>query len=126
MSIGYIYDKEKKILIINLEGEVSFKEVDLLYKDIMSSDEFPPDIRSIWFFNKVDFSSVDKKYMENIFEIRKNYPARGNARAAFVAEGDLAFGVTRMYEALSSFELPQNIRIFREYSMAERWLLAED
>ena len=126
MPISSYYDKEKKVLHINLEGEVLLNDLDQLYKDIVTSREFPPDIRSIWDFRKTDFTLVNKNYMEKVFTVRKNYPERGNARAAFVADNDLSFGVTRMYETLSSFELPQHISVFRDFLEAEEWILSEE
>jgi hypothetical protein len=64
-------------------------------------------------------------FLNNVISLRKKYPERGNARAAFVADSDLSYGVSRMYEVLSSFELPQNILAFREFSDAEKWILEE-
>ena len=125
MAISFKYDNEKKVLFITLEGEVLLKDLDQLYIDIVTSKEFPPDIRSVWDFRKADFSLIDLNFLESVFSIRKKYPERGNARAAFVADSDLSYGVSRMYEVLSSFELPQQIQAFREFSRAEEWVLAE-
>lgn len=124
MPISFKYDKENDVLRIFLEDKILLKEVDQLYRDIVTSTEFPPDIRSIWDFRKADFTIIEKRFMEEVFSIRKKYPERSSARAAFVAASDLSFGVSRMYETLSAFELPQHISVFRELSEAEAWILA--
>ena len=125
MAIGFKYDSEKKVLYITLEGEVLLKELDQLYRDIVTSTEFPPDIRSVWDLRKADLSLIDLNFIEKIFYVRKKYPERSNAKAAFVADSDLSYGVSRMYEVLSSFEFPQQIQPFREFSKAEEWILTE-
>lgn len=126
MSISFKYDKVINVLLITLEDEVLLNDLEQLYKDIVTSTEFPPDIRSIWDFRKTDFTLIDTNFMEKVFSIRKKYPERGSARAAFVADSDFSFGVSRMYETLSSFELPQYILVFREFSKAEEWILSEE
>lgn len=125
MPINFNYDKDKDVLLITLEGEVSVKDVANLYGEIVTASEFPPDIRSIWDLRKLDFDSIDTNFIDRIFSVRKKYPERGNASAAFIADSDLSFGVARMYEVLSSFELPQNIKTFRDYRTAEEWILKE-
>ena len=42
-------------------------------------------------------------------------------KVAIVAPGDLEFGMSRMYELLQSRSI-NTLRVFRERSLAERWI----
>jgi len=123
MTIRIQYQAEIDTLFIQLENIITVEEVDKLYKEITTSDEYLPNVRSLWDFRNVDFAFVTNEFMRKIFDIRKKYQKRGSAKAAFVVESDLGFGVSRRYETLSSFELPQHINVFREFSKAQEWLL---
>lgn len=123
MAIRTNYHVEIGVLYIDLGGVVTVEEIENLYKEITSSDEYPPTVRSLWDFRKVDFTFVTNEFIDQIFAVRKKYHERGSAKAAFLVESDLAFGVSRMYETLSSFELPQHIMVFKEMAKAEEWLL---
>ena len=125
MPIRSHYNVDKEILMIILEGKIELPELDDLYQNIVSSEEHPPDARSIWDFSKADFSVINRSFMEGVFNIRKKYPERGSAKAAFIATDDFSYGMSRMYETLSSFVLPQYIQIFRDNSEAEEWIVYE-
>jgi hypothetical protein len=68
MAISYKYDNEKKMLIVTLEGIIVLEEVDMLYKEIVASTEFHPDVRSIWDFRKADFSLIDINFLNNVID----------------------------------------------------------
>lgn len=125
MPFRFEYETEKKILLIMVEGKVRLDDLEQLYDNIVTSTLFPPDIRSIWDFRQADFTTIDTRFLKKIIALRKKYPQRGTARAAFVVDSDLGYGVSRMYETLSAFELPQHIRAFRDYAEAQTWLLTE-
>ena len=125
MPIKYKYHKEKDILLVTAEGEVSLDDLDRLLNDITRSTEFPPDIRTIWDIRKAKLPPSNTDYEERYVTIRKKYPERGNARIAYVADKDLSFGMARKFEMLSDI-LPQRMEVFRDFSKAEEWLLTEE
>ena len=125
MPIKYKYHKEKDILLVTVEGELSLDDLDRFMNDITRSTEFPPDIKSIWDTQKATFASYNTGYVEKYISIRKKYPERGNARIAVVADKDLSFGMARKFEMLSDI-LPQRMEVFRDFSKAEEWLLTEE
>jgi hypothetical protein len=126
MPINYIYNKEKNILFVPVEGEVSLKDVDQFMRDIAESSEFSPKTRTIWDLRKSNLASLNTDFAKKLISIRKKYPERFEAKVAFVADKDLSFGLLRTYEALSTLELPQNIMVFRSLSKAEEWMLVEE
>lgn len=133
MPLELRYDKEKGILYVTVDGNVRVDEFDTVMKEIVSADDHPPNVPTLWDVRsaqvKLDMQSAqsqgkEKQFLSAMIEMRKQYPERGNAKLAIVVPGDLAFGLSRMYEILSN-HLPQAIMVFRDYSEAERWLCGE-
>jgi len=60
-----------------------------------------------------------------LISLRRQHPERGAARMALIVSDDYGFGTARMYETLSS-DLPQELRVFRDYKEGEDWLLSEE
>ena len=116
---------KKNVADINASAIEEFKTI---MDTITQSEEYPPDINTLWDVRERDFSSISLESMKSLIQISSNYPERGNAKVAFIVKGDLAYGMMRMYETFSSFEgikLRQHLRVFRSLSEGEKWLITE-
>ncbi len=122
MPINYKYDEIKNILFGSIEGRVTIEDLRRALVGITESGDYPADVRALWDLRKLDFTLIDSKFGEQLVALRKRNTKRGNARIAIIAETDLSFGMSRMYEMLSD-GLPQQIMVFRDYSRGEAWLL---
>jgi len=122
MTIEYKYDKDKDALYASIEGAFNLDEFKVTIVKIVNSNEYPPDIRTLWDMRRTDFTGISYDLEKSAIYIREQYPKRAGARLSFVAESDLAYGMLRMYETLSD-DLPQEIKVFRKFSEAEEWLL---
>lgn len=122
MSINYTYDNEKDILFVPVEGEISLTDVDQLLSDFVSSTELSPKTKTIWDLRKANMKSLNADFAKKLISYRKKYPERFEAKVAFVADNDLSYGLLRLYESLSSVELPQEMMVFRSLPSAEEWI----
>ena len=125
MSIDLRYDREKGILYAIVGEQVTPDEFACAMEEIIHSDEYPPDVATLWDMRALDFRGADSGTARQLVAMRERYPERGEARLAFVVADDLSFGISRMYELLSA-DLPQKIRVFRDYAEGEQWLMEED
>ena len=128
MAIDISYKPDKGFLYIAVKGQNSLEDYKTAMEEITHSEEYPADINTIWDVREQEFTDLDTDTIKSFIKIRKEYPARGAARVAFIVKGDFAFGMMRMYDTLSSFEgsdLPQNLMVFRDYAEGEKWLLGE-
>lgn len=126
MAFEIQYDKSKSVLYVTMRGKFTFDELHAIAKAIVSADEFPPNANTLWDLRELNLEGFDAQFMERIVEARKQLPERGDAHLALLVHGDLAFGMSRMYEMISDGEatgLQQKIRVFRDYEKAEQWLL---
>jgi hypothetical protein len=124
MSVHYTYNKEKDMLYAAAEDNVSIEELTTVLNEISSSDIFSPDVKTLWDIRKLDFSKIDSDFARQLINVRKQNTSRGNAKVAILAEQDLAYGMSRMYESMSD-GMPQTIMVFKELKKAEDWLLGK-
>ena len=128
MAIDISYKPDKGFLYIVVKGHSTIEEYEKTMKEITQSDQYAPDVNTMWDVREQELHDFDSDSIQRFISIRKRYPERGTARVAFIAKGDFAFGMMRMYDILSSLEgseLPQNLMVFRDYSEGEKWLLGE-
>ena len=128
MAVDIRHDPGKGFLIITVTGQLSHEEYQAAMDEITQSEQYPADINALWDVRDQDFMNVTSGTVKRIIEISKKYPQRGASQVAFIVKDDLAYGMLRMYELSSSGEEPdssQNLRVFRDYSEGERWLLQE-
>ena len=126
MPINCEYNKEKKVLFVTVRGDITLKDFEKVLIEIVKSTEFPSDTKTIWDFREINFLPLNIDFAEGLIAIRKKYPERGTAKVAFLTDSDLSFGMARAYETLSSLELPQQVKVFRDLSEAEVWVLSEE
>jgi len=124
MPIHLQYDEEKDILRAKVHDRVSLEEINEVLQAITGSKEYLHSVSTIWDTTDLDFNQLDKDFFERLTQLRKQYPARGAARIAFVVDNDYAFGMCRMGELLAQVhDLPQVTMVFRDYMAGEQWLL---
>ena len=121
MNINKDYRAEPGILYVRIDGELILEEYEQCLREIVESAEYPSDVKTLWDLRTTNFSPLNAQFGERLLAIREKYPERGNAKVAFVAEQDLAFGLSRMYEMMSS-GMPQHIMVFRDMQSAGQWL----
>jgi hypothetical protein len=71
---------------------------------------------------ELDFQNTDSSLLQQLVQLRSQLPGPGYGRVACVVEGDLAYGMMRMYQTLAD-GLPQKIMLFRSMQDAEKWAL---
>ena len=111
MSIEFRYDREKEVLFGMMTSPLTPEEVAATLKDITESDQFPPDIRTLWDLRELDLKDLDRSVANRLISVQKKYPQRGSARVAWIVANVHGFGMGRMYEALSG-DLPHRMRVF--------------
>lgn len=124
MPIELRYYPEDEYLVATLKSPVTTAEFRESMETILNSEQYPPDVRTIWNGQKLDFHQITRGFQERIVEIRCEYPERGKAQLAFVVADDLGFGMARMYEILSE-GLPQESRVFRSLEEGQKWLVRD-
>jgi len=122
MPVHCTYNADNNYLECVVEGALTIDVFETTLKGLLNSNEYPPDVDTLWDLRNYDFSAVDAETQRRWVAIRKEHPERGNAKMAILVNSDMNFGKSRMYEMWSS-GLPQQMRVFRDYQEAQAWLL---
>ena len=123
MPTRYEYDPATRIVRIEISGEVREAELVDLAQKLASDESFAPghgelvDLRGL---RDTDVSAPALRQVAGIFARTDRYADR--TRVAMCAPDDLAFGLSRMYEAFRESSGLQ-LRVFRTLGEAERWLI---
>jgi hypothetical protein len=107
---------------VKISGLLSLEELQEAGRAVVTSTQFPPDIDTIWDLCDTDPSNIDEGFMEKVIAMRQQqFQQRLSARLALVADSDLKFALSRMYEMMAS-ELQQSTHVFRTIEEAKAWL----
>lgn len=124
MPIDIRFDEVLGILRAEVRGQFTLGEIEQGLRSLRDTPGIPADIPALWDLRRLDFQQMDRNRLAGMIEIRARHPERGRARLALLVQGDLSFGVSRMYEMLSeSRGLPQVIQVFTDAQNAEDWLV---
>ena len=123
MSVKIDYNKEKKALYVTLSGQVSLDEFYKTIVEVAESKSFNPDIRTLVDIRELDFSDINSDFLKRLIALEKKNTKRVHTRVAYIADTEVNFGMTRMYQQLSD-DIPKTSKVFRDYSEGEKWLLS--
>lgn len=124
MSFTASYDPALRILSVSVHGPVSPELLDATLAAITASTEYPANVDTIWDFRAADFSTLHADQMRRMLAVRKKHAGREGSFTAMVAEDDVAFGMSRMFQFLADGVVGQDWRVTRSLADAEQWILA--
>jgi len=123
MPIELIFDKQCKLLHIKASDQISIDDFESALQDILSSEEYPPDIATLWDLRNLDFGAISSNFEKNLIAIHKKYPARGKTRFAMLVSSQLGVGMSMMYKSLSEVHgIPHEFKVFLNIDDAKGWL----
>lgn len=109
MPIEYEIDRRRRLVHTKAWAELTDEEALTHQRRLKSDSEFDPGFRQFLDFTAVEHFGITPK---GIHKLASRDPWGAGARRAFVAPGDLAFGMLRMHEFLLSDE-SQELAVFR-------------
>lgn len=123
MPIELRFDREKKILHLITGNEVTVEEFDCALNDITHSEDYSPDVPTLYDMRGLDFARVKTKTIRQYVDLYQSHPERGRTKLAVIVNSLFAFGIARMTEALASTSgVPHQIKIFMDPAEGEEWL----
>jgi hypothetical protein len=122
MPMEFQYDPNKKALFGMIEDPLTIEEYRSSIESIVGSEEFPPDIRTLWDMRNFEFKGVDREFEEALIGVSAEYPERTAVRVALVVINGLGLGRAAMFEILAK-NLGYESMVFTDYPGAEMWLL---
>ena len=102
----------------DLSFDEAFREIEAYYK------QKKPTRNVLWNLNQVSALNFTSEEIEKIASYEPRFEdIRPSGKTAIVANEDLSFGISRMFELYSQMkQAPHDVRVFRELEQAMEWL----
>jgi len=122
MPIKLIYNQSQKFLTVRVEDHLSIGDVEAATLKILESEEFPPDVNTLWDVRQLSFEDIDIAFIKRLVAVRKkNKGLRGSPKIAILSNYALAAPIIKLYVILSK-GLEEKTRVFKTLEEAELWL----
>jgi hypothetical protein len=121
MPITAHIDKAKDFTVFKVTGVLSFDEVLPVVKDFYDGD---PTKHVLWDMTDTTEVQLTSEEVETLANFSPRYEGkRASGKTAIVAQKDIIFGLSRMFEFQSSSQqAPFSIMVFRSIEEAHQWL----
>jgi len=118
MTVSSGFDRVRKLVISRATGIVNVRTFLAHQRALASHPDFDPSYSQLY-----DFRGVEKIELAgaDVDRIASSTPFGAGARRAFLVASDVAYGLARMYEALTE-RFEQELRVFRDLAEACLWL----
>ena len=115
-------DKENKLAQITARGKVNILELKEIFLETVKHEDWQAGFNMLCDYSNIDDFDVTTRDMNDITEWQSSIDALiGDGRCAVVACKDSVYGMSRMWEIISS-ERSQQICVFRRMNDAVTWL----
>ena len=121
MPMHYQIDRERRFVLSRGVGTLTDEDVLGHQRELRAEEGFQSDMNQL-----IDLSQTERFDLgaSTLRQIVAMNPFGKGSRRALVSPGDLAFGMSRMFEAFSDGS-EQEIRVFRDMAEARSWLGAD-
>jgi len=118
-------DTKHNLTIHRGSGNITSQD---LLSSINSFYDNSPTLYTLWDFSKGSMSSISNESIRQIFSLVQNRGTnRQNGKTAIVATKDLEYGMSRMFQIMSTDNgFPFTIKVFRSYDEAMKWILRKE
>jgi hypothetical protein len=123
MPIETVIDREIGIIARTVTGKFTFQEVKVAFEELLRHPHLEEDMRSIWDFRTAESLNPQEQDIIKMAKYFLNSPDIPEVpKVAFVVSHDLAYGISRMFEA-HAIHVPVKFEIFRNYDDAMKWVM---
>ena len=114
--------KNAQLTIYIAKGTVSREKIKTAISDFYQHGPVTRNV--LWDVSQAVLTDLSAEDVHQISQVpRKFLKLRKGGKTAIVATSDLAFGLSRMYQASSQLEeLPFEVQVFRDSETAHEWL----
>jgi hypothetical protein len=115
-------DKDRKLAHIAARDKVNVLELKEIFLEVVGHEHWQAGFNMLLDYSAIENFDVTTKDIDDITEWQFSIDALiGDGRCAVVACKDSVYGMSRMWELISS-ERPLQIRVFRQMNDAVIWL----
>jgi hypothetical protein len=123
MPLSYKIDKQNELLVCTVSGFVTLDEALVFRGQLLDDPGFDPTYSQLVDLTGVTGTELTADQIRMLAETSIFSP---QVRRALVGQGELIFGLARMFEIVRGLHGENDIRVFHNRPDALAWLLARD
>lgn len=120
-SFTFTFNIEHNFFVTQYFGLLTVED---FRESAMEGKALYPGIDGLIDFSEASLVNITKDDITSLIQIAVEYEPT-NILSAFIAPGDLEFGLARMFDTRASINLPEKRAVFRSYPEALDWLLSQ-
>jgi len=122
MPIRHRYDPGMRTLFVTAEGEIGDDEFLAWGQQVAADEAIPAGRLELIDLRRLELPDVSSETLRRVADaFRQRDRTQFETKIAVVASSDLAFGLSRMYQAYRS-DAPIALEVFRDMDAARAWL----
>jgi len=122
VPIRFDIDMDKRWIQTTASGRVRYADLIDYYHRLRSHPDFADDLSIIFDTTPSEGFDLDFDDVSRLSTVNEQFTQLDPPlNVAIVAPGDLAFGLSRMYETLKNAS-PSSVKVFRDRAAAEAWV----
>jgi hypothetical protein len=126
MPMKYQIDREANLITLTAIGTVRFEDVVSAFVERVKDSDYTPGMNILCDGGNAEFEFSGSEMSRLVAFFKSRQEQRGGAfRFALVSTQDAIFGMGRMFESYAG-DLPEEIRVFRDFDEARQWALGAD
>ncbi len=120
MPITFTTDKSKHLTVFKVTGKLDFERAMLAIEAFYAEN---PTKNVIWDMTETTDIQITSREVEALAQFEPRYEGkRASGKTAFVAQKDVLFGLSRMFEIRSNIKkAPYTVCVFRNMDDAYKW-----
>ena len=126
MPVSVVVEPEIHVVKFECNGRIAFDDVRLAFEKMFVDPQFKPGIHALWDLRHASIAVRAQEIPDLLGMISARQQDRGRGyRVAIVVAGSPDFGLSTLFE-MSAHSMPFDVRVFRSYTQATKWLGGED
>lgn len=110
------------VVTITLQGELAWHDLAAAFDQVLDHADFAPGMNTLWDLRSARMHALSAADVRRIVaHAGRRRERRGRGRVAIVAERDIDYGMSRMFELFAAEQLPTPVMVFRDVEDAKRW-----
>jgi len=121
VPVRFNIDIDKRSIETTAASRVTYTDLFEFYRSLRSHPNFANDLCIIFDATLAEGFDLDYDGVRRLSSVSDQFTKLDPPlRVAIIAPGDLAFGLSRMYETMKSAS-PGSVKVFRDRALAEDW-----
>jgi hypothetical protein len=119
-SLNFLNDE---ILEIKTSGIFSIDDLTEMIEQVVVDPKWKPGMNIIADFREIDVKGVNVTEIYKVKNLHVQYnDIAGEGKIAIILNSNLAYGFSRIYQAISSTQVKSKIMTFRDYDSGVEWI----